>query len=103
MELHRQLPASIKKYEPSLESGAKSYFKTAQEFVEKFFSKELKYVFSTNFANVHEDLFFREYVWVVYASGFSAKVVSKMHPKLMEVYGFYDHLAQKNFENKSTP
>lgn len=98
MEPHKPLPASIKKYQLSLQDSPKEYFKKAYAFVKKFHRQELDFIQSTKFEKVDEDFFFKEYIWVVYASGFSAKVVSKMHPRLVDAFGYFDQLAQKEFD-----
>ena len=98
MEPHRPLPASIKKHQSSLQDSPKEYFKKAYAFVKKFHRQELDFIQSTKFEKVDEDFFFKEYIWVVYASGFSAKVVSKMHPQLVDAFGYFDQLSQRNFD-----
>lgn len=98
MEPHSELSVSIDQYKPSFSLSAKDYFQKAYDFCIKFHTKELADMVGTDFSFINEDWFFREYTWVVYASGFSAKVVSKLIPKLLNEYGLYAKLAVEPFD-----
>ena len=97
MEPHKKLP-SVEDYKPSFEAGAQAYFDKAREFVLKFYAAEIGAFLSVKFSEVDADFFFREYVWVVHATGFSAKAVGKFMPRLIGAYGIYDDLAEEEFE-----
>lgn len=85
MEHPKQLSA-IDEFKPSVCDSPKVYFAKALKFVVKYYRKELDYIRSVKFNIVSPDLFFQEYVWVVHASGFSAKAVANFYPRLMEAY-----------------
>ena len=59
---------------------------------------EMEAISSVKFHNVDEDFFFKEFTWVVHASGFSAKAVGKFFPKLLLAYGHWEELAERNFD-----
>jgi endonuclease III len=84
---------------PDLSQNPKEYFQTALKFVQENYSDELDRISSVNFDTVDDDFFFREYVWVVHATGFSAKAVGKFMPNLLKAYGWWDKLAEDSFEN----
>lgn len=94
MEIHKNL-SQISNFQPDLNSPPEVYFQSAFDFVEKFYLKELNNYISLDFNKVSPDHFFSEYVWVVHATGFSAKAVGKMMPKLSSAYGSYDVLCKK--------
>lgn len=96
MEPHKPLPGI--ENPPDLSSGPHEYFKNALEFVRQHYPEQLKAFESIRFEDVDEDFFFREYVWVVHATGFSAKAVGKFMPRLLSAYGGWDALACKEFD-----
>lgn len=87
MEPHRELDAGIEDFRPDLNAGAQAYFDKAWKFTQKFYDKELRQISSVKFSDVTPEHFFNEYVWVVHATGFSAKAVGKFMPNLMNAYG----------------
>jgi endonuclease III len=97
VEPHKELPLT-EGPRPDLDAGPQAYFDRAREFVEESYPEELEAIRSTKFEEVSSDFFFREYVWVVHATGFSAKAVGRFMPKLMVAYGMYDDLAEEEFE-----
>jgi len=92
MEPHKELESGISKLAPPLDKGYKAYFRKAREFAELYYNDELKRIGSTKFSDVTPEFFFNEYVWVVHATGFSAKAVGKFMPKLMVAYGPWPQL-----------
>ena len=81
---------------PSLESP-QAYFDAALKFVQTYYPEQLKAFSSVKSDEVDSDFFFREYVWVVHATGFSAKAVGKFMPDLLSAYGWWNALAHKEF------
>jgi thermostable 8-oxoguanine DNA glycosylase len=96
MEPHKTLDSSIEKFRPSLKDP-REYFQKALAFSRQFYSEEMDQIASVKHEKVDEDLFFREYIWVVHATGFSAKAVGKFMPKLVDAYGYWDKLGRKDF------
>lgn len=62
------------------------YFKLANSFVQTHHKEDFDRIANTNFDTISPEFFFNEYIWVVYASGFSSKIVSKLYPKLLDAY-----------------
>ena len=93
MESHIKLPSSYVEYTPSDDWDAKQWFKRAFEFANAFYKHELDRASSVKFSEVGPNTFFQEYIWVVHATGFSAKAVTKFIGKLTEAYGNYKVLA----------
>lgn len=88
MEPHKKIQQSLEAYRPRIENGPFTYFKKAYAFATCFYEKEIDAIASVKFDDIAEDFFFREYIWVVHATGFSAKVVGTFMPRLLEAYGF---------------
>lgn len=86
MEPHKEL-SSIESWRPDLDKGPDRYFLQALSFAREFYGDELERMSSVKLEDVDADFFFREYVWVVHATGFSAKAVGKFMPRLMDAYG----------------
>jgi len=86
---------------PSPSDSPSEYFRKAREFAEKYYWEDMARIWGTKFSDVSPNFFFIEYVWVVHATGFNAKVVAKMLPRLTEAYGIgpdgsgWDRLARK--------
>lgn len=97
MEPHKKLSGT--EVAPNFSLGAKKYFSFALKFVSNNYQHEMNKISSVKFEEVDEDFFFKEYVWVVHATGFSAKAVGKFIPSLLEAYGYWDRLANESFEN----
>lgn len=98
MEPHRDLDAGIEDFRPDLKAGAQAYFDKAWKFTQKFYGKELRQISSVKLSNVTPEHFFSEYVWVVHATGFSAKAVGKFMPRLMSAYGPWATLGKTALE-----
>jgi hypothetical protein len=93
MEPHRELDTGIEDFRPDLNAGVKAYFDKAWAFTQRFYGKELRQISSVRLSEVTPEHFFSEYVWVVHATGFSAKAVGKFMPRLMNAYGPWGTLA----------
>lgn len=92
MEPHRELTGT-EAFKPDMNAGAKAYFDKAWAFTQAFYAKEVEQISSVRLADVTPEHFFSEFVWVVHATGFSAKAVGKFMPKLMAAYGPWETLA----------
>lgn len=95
MEPHQDLPAGTEKFRPDLKAGARAYFRKAHEFTRTFYGAEMDSIQSVQWEKVDDDFFFQEYVWVVHATGFSAKAVGRFMPNLVKAYGRWDKLGSK--------
>lgn len=93
MEPHKELDGT-EEFRPSIEEGPVEYFRKAWAFALKFYQEEVSRISSVRLENVDPDFFFREYVWVVHATGFSAKAVGKFMPRLMQAYGGWADLGK---------
>jgi len=98
MEPHKQLTSSIDIFRPPLTS-ARAYFEKAYAFAREFYSAEMDQIGSVKHDLVEPEYFFREYIWVVHATGFSAKAVGKFMPRLLEAYGPYQELAKRTLDD----
>ncbi len=96
MEIHRELPNGIEP--PDLTAGPHKYFAQALKFVLTFYKDEYDRIGSVRFDEVDEDFFFRDVIWVIHATGFSAKAVGKFMPRLVEAYSFWDKCANRTYE-----
>lgn len=97
MEIHKSLNG-IDKFKPNLGLGSKEYFKQAKTFVETFYGDEIRRISSTKFDEVTPEFFFNECVWVIHATGFSAKAVGKFFPRLTEAYGTWQQASTRSFD-----
>ena len=86
MELHKELSFDKNKYKISLSDNYLEYFAKAKEFVLDNYSEDYNRIANTKFEEITPEFFFSEYCWVVYTSGFNAKIVSKLFPALQEIY-----------------
>lgn len=98
MEPHRKL-FGTETFRPSFDGPPESYLEEALRFTSKFYPDEFRRIMITDFSSVTPDFFFCEFIWVVHASGFSAKTVGNVMPKLKKAYGKYDSLAVEPFES----
>jgi endonuclease III len=78
---------------PRVEEGYMKYFEKSLIFTRDFYKEEFDRVSSTRFSEVTKDFFFKEYIWVVHATGFSASAVSKFIGKLLDSYGNIESLS----------
>jgi endonuclease III len=85
-------------YKPSI-IDAKTYFADALRFAEAFYDEDMQRISSVKWDELQPSHFFEEYVWVVCATGFSAKAVSKFIRKLVDALGWFDVLANEKFED----
>jgi endonuclease III len=97
MEPHKQLDG-IEEYRPDLASGPQEYFRKALMFAIDYYGEQMDEISSVKFEKVAPEYFWREYIWVVHATGFSAKAVGKFMPRLAAAYGNYWELAELDFD-----
>ena len=83
MEPHKKLDSGIERFKPPLDEGAQAYFDIAREFASAFYKSEIDQISSVKFDKVEPDDFFHECIWVIHATGFSAKAVGKFFGKLI--------------------
>lgn len=91
-------PEELAGMAPSPDAGPHEYFRKARELGYRFYKSEIDYIRNTSFDDLTPEQFFTEYVWVVHATGFNAKVVGKLMPRLMEAYGDFRDLARADEE-----
>ena len=84
MEQHIDNPIITER--PSLDMTPVEYFRLAKAFADTNYRDMIDRISNTHFDQLLPETFFTEYIWCVYTSGFNAKVVSKMFPKLMNAY-----------------
>lgn len=85
MELHKSIKPD-NKYSISINDSYMEYFEKAYKFTRENYDEDYSRIADTRFNELTIESFSLEYQWVVYTSGFNAKIVSKMFPKLREVY-----------------
>lgn len=85
MEQHRAL-SGHEEFRPEIWDGFHTYYEQAKKFTLEFYSETYTRILETKFAEVSLERFFREYVWTVHTSGFSAKAVSKFWDPLIKAY-----------------
>jgi endonuclease III len=98
VEPHRDLGSGTERFRPSIEEGPAEYFRKAIAFTREFYREELERISSVSLDSVTPEFFFREYMWVVHATGFSAKAVGKFMPRLSQAYGHWADLGLESFE-----
>ncbi len=98
MEQHIKIGPEAEELRPDPNIDPSAWFKKAVEFAAKYYSSEIERASSVKFKDVSPDLFFTEYIWVVHATGFSAKAVSRFIHRLLEAYGSYEHLSRQGLE-----
>jgi hypothetical protein len=92
MEILKGSPTVVKRNLISF-ANAEEMWRYALDYVTSHRKKELEEIWSgitRAHDNLNERFFMREYVWVVHVSGFSAKVVSKLHPRLLIAHQIED-------------
>ncbi len=87
MEPRRDLTPEEMADGPTPADSPKDYFRKAREFTEKYYHEDMDRIWSTKFDEVGPNQFFIELVWVIHATGFNAKVVAKLLPRLTPAYG----------------
>ncbi len=97
MEPHRQDLKDVEKYRPDIKAGPHEYFRKAYAFALNFYGEEMDNIRSVDFNQVTPELFFREYIWVVHATGFSAKAVGTFFPRISAAYGSWNDLGKEDF------
>lgn len=99
VERHENLNEEYIKYAPKKNSNPVEWFDQAYTFAKKYYEKEINKASKVNFDEVSPEWFFQEYIWVVHATGFSAKAVSKFIDRLISGYGQYNTLCDETFES----
>jgi endonuclease III len=97
MEPHKVLELGPDFDAPSLSDKPTEYFRKALKFALEHYGEEIERISSVKPENVTPDFFFKEYVWVVHATGFSAKAVGNFMPRLLEAYGPWETLSKESF------
>lgn len=97
MEKHIEIE-NCDQFNPNGVSDIFDYFLKGRLFVNKYYSEVEREIRSKDFTKLDPDTFFKEYIWVVHASGFSAKAVSKFIPKLFNVYTSMENTASSSFK-----
>lgn len=96
MEPRKDIPDEVLREDrPSIEAGPDEYFRKAVAFARRHYAEEMREISRTVFQCVTSEKFFLEYVWVVHATGFNARVVGKMMPRLVEAYGRWSSLGSE--------
>jgi hypothetical protein len=95
MEPHKKL-SGTDQFNISLNLDPVSYFKEARRFAFHFYKEEIEKIRSVEFSAVSPELFFSEYIWVVHATGFSAKAVGVLFNKLIPAYGTISSLSNES-------
>ncbi len=98
MEQHKKLNG-IEKYEINFSLNPHEYFQKAKKFAFDNYSDTINTILSTDFLKIDQDFFFREYIWVVHATGFSAKAVGSFLPKLLNKYFPIQHFSSLKKED----
>ncbi len=99
MEPRRKLGSEAEKFRPDVNAGPRAYYESAKTFALEFYPDEVSRIASIKLEDVTPDFFFKEYVWVVHATGFSAGAVGKFIGKLGEAYGPWSHLASETMDD----
>jgi len=96
-EIHKSLEElSIESYRPKLDLGPNEYYKSALQFAKTYYSEDINRILSVDFKKISPAFFFKECIWVVHATGFSAKAVGSFFNRLVEAYGDYRILAEED-------
>jgi hypothetical protein len=76
----------------NLDRIARIYFLAKKYVIQNGYSGEIDWQEDVSFANLNYQVFLKEYSWVVLASGLSDKVVSKVFPKVQNIFQNWDNL-----------
>lgn len=87
MEIHSPELVGAEKYSVLPNSLFIDHYNKAKAFTLEFYKDTFDKYLSLEFSNTTPQKFFEEVVWVVHASGFSAKAVGKFIPRIMVKYG----------------
>jgi hypothetical protein len=83
MEFHKKITDDS--FSLSLNKPYSEYFAEGLRFVNKYYKEDFDRISLTDFNTITPEFFFQEVAWVICASGFNAKIVSRFFPKLMEI------------------
>ena len=85
MELHKNIKIDKEKYNFSLKDHYLDYFAKAMDFALSYYKDDFDRIANTKFEEITADFFLREMAWCICVSGFNAKIVSKIFPKLLDI------------------
>lgn len=97
MEPRRDIDFIDSALTPTSNDDSQTYFNKAKAFTQKYYSDVYHRISNTRFDDIDSEFFFREYVWVVHATGFSAKAVGGFMPRLLSAYVSPSHIAKESF------
>ena len=87
MEQHKSLDSGYVRHQPLPTDNIDDVMDKSWAFTTQYYSETIDRIRSTSLDSVTPDFFFREYLWVVHATGFSSHAVTKFFPKLQEAWG----------------
>jgi hypothetical protein len=90
MELYKEILIDKTKYKLSNCMSCLDYFEMAYNFTKTYYNDDFDRIANTDFNSITPEFFFLEYQWTVYTSGFNARIVSKLFPRLREIYAPLD-------------
>jgi endonuclease III len=96
MEPHKNIPNKVA-YIPATDD-VYEYFQCGRRLVKDYYSQVEEDITNKNFTSLTHEAFFTEYVWVVHATGFSAKAVGKFMPNLLKAYGSIEECSRLSFD-----
>lgn len=85
MELHEGRPSDYSPIDLTM-CTFDEFARHARTYAEKYHSETIEKYQSRKVKDLTPHLFWDEYIWIVYTSGFNAKVVTKMYPRLLTLY-----------------
>lgn len=97
MEIHKNIDLTSEET-PKLSSSPYDYFVIAKKFVKNNYNEQYEKYENLKLSDLTPDRFYEELIWVIHATGFSAKAVGKFIPRLLDAYGSYQNLANEPFE-----
>lgn len=91
MEPHEGKPSDSFKYFYGWGDPIEVIFKRALSYAKDYHADSLRYYQDLKLDDLQPHVFWSEYVWTVYASGFNAKVLTKKFKGLMNAIGPWHH------------
>lgn len=87
MERHLENLVGADKYRVEPGESFSNHYRKAKAFTLEYYGAVYQKYLDTSFAFITPQSFFEELIWVIHASGFSAKAVGNFIPKLLPAYG----------------
>lgn len=87
MERHLPKIDGADKYKVNEGESFIDHYTKAKEFTKTFYADVYNKYLSLSFQDTTPQSFFEELIWVIHASGFSAKAVGTFIPKILPAYG----------------